>query len=104
MTQTPPFDPFDPTDDIVENGVVFWANNTTGAVDTSQIHRWRLSTNDFYTGTTYANLAEVHPYSPLLPNVDNTSQLPDSSFSNGSLDWEITFKENIKLGNIPTSS
>ena len=58
------YDPFDPTDDIVENGVVFWANNTTGAVDTSQIHRWRLNTNDFYTGTTYANLAEVHPFSP----------------------------------------
>ena len=39
-----PYDPFDPTDDIVENGVVFWANNTTGDVDLSQVHRWRLTT------------------------------------------------------------
>ena len=49
-----PYDPFDPTDDIVENGVVFWANNTTGDVDLNQVHRWRLTTNDFYTGSTYA--------------------------------------------------
>ena len=99
-----PFDPFDPTDDIVENGVVFWANNTTGAVDTSQIHRWRLNTNDFYTGSTYANLAEVHPYARLLPNVDNTTQLPDGSFSNGTLDWEINYRDPLGTGNLPVSS
>ncbi|MEC7097555.1 MAG: transglutaminase domain-containing protein, partial [Candidatus Thermoplasmatota archaeon] len=99
-----PYDPFDPTDDIVENGVVFWANNTTGDVDLSQVHRWRLSTNDFYTGSTYASLQDIHPYSPLIPNVDNLSQLPDPSFSNGTLDWEITYKQIIDLGNIPVSS
>ena len=75
-----PFDPFDPTDDIVENGVVFWANNTTGAVDTSQIHRWRLNTNDFYTGTTYANLAEVHPILSFIPKCGQSTQLPDVQF------------------------
>ncbi|MEC8258075.1 MAG: transglutaminase domain-containing protein, partial [Candidatus Thermoplasmatota archaeon] len=99
-----PYDPFDPTDDIVENGVVFWANNTTGDVDLSQVHRWRLSTNDFYTGSTYASLQDIHPYSPLIPNVDNLSQLPDPSFSNGTLDWEITYKQIIDLGNLPVSS
>ena len=99
-----PFDPFDPTDDIVDDGIVFWANNTTGEVDITQIHRWRLSTNDFYTGTTYANLAEVHPYSPLVPNVENSSQLPDSSFENSTLDWEINYREPIEMGNLPVSS
>ncbi len=99
-----PFDPFDPTDDIVEDGIVFWANNTTGAVDTNQIHRWRLNTNDFYTGTTYANLAEIHPFTPLVPNVDNLSQLPDPSFSNGSIDWVINYKQAIGKGNLPISS
>ena len=99
-----PYDPFDPTDDIVEDGIVFWANNTTGNVDLSQVHRWRLNTNDFYTGSTYAGLQDVHPYSPLVPNVDNLSQLPDGSFSNGTLDWEITYKEAIGLGNLPVSS
>jgi len=99
-----PYDPFDPTDDIVENGVVFWANNTTGNVDLSQVHRWRLNTNDFYTGSTYASIAEVHPFSPLVPNADNLSQLPDNSLSNGTVDWEITYKELIGLGNVPVSS
>ena len=99
-----PYDPFDPTDDIVDEGVVFWANNTTGSVDTSQIQRWRLNTNDFYTGTTYANLAEVHPFSPLVPNVDNTTQLPDGSFSNGTIDWDLNYREPIGTGNIPLSS
>ena len=99
-----PYDPFDPTDDIVDEGVVFWANNTTGSVDTSQIQRWRLNTNDFYTGTTYANLAEVHPFSPLVPNVDNTTQLPDGSFSNGTIDWDLNYREPIGTGNIPVSS
>ena len=99
-----PFDPFDPTDDIVEDGVVFWANNSSGEVDTSQIHRWRLNTNDFYTGTTYANLQDVHPFSPLVPNVDNLSQLPDASLSNGTVDWEINYRQPIGVGNLPVSS
>ena len=99
-----PFDPFDPTDDITSNGVVFWANNTSGTVDLEQIHRWRMNTNDFYTGTTYANLAEVHPASPILPNIDNYTLLPDLSFSNGTVDWDITFNNTIEIGNIPISS
>ena len=28
-------------------------------------------------------LQDIHPYSRLVPNVDNLSQLPDTSFSNG---------------------
>ena len=32
------------------------------------------------------------------------SQLPDPSFSNGTLDWEITYKQIIDLGNLPVSS
>ena len=99
-----PYDPFDPSDDIVESGVVFWANNTTGDVDTNQVHRWRLTTNDFYTGTTYANLEDIHPYSRLVVNIDNLTQLPDTSFSNGTVDWEITYKEIIGRGNLPISS
>ncbi|DAC27260.1 MAG TPA: hypothetical protein D7H99_05020 [Candidatus Poseidoniales archaeon] len=99
-----PFDPFDPTDDITPNGVVFWANNTTGNVDLNQIHRWRLTTNDFYTGTTYAQIEETHPYETLVPGFTNFTDLPDSSFSNGSIDWDITFNNTIDRGKIPVSS
>ena len=101
---TSPFDPFDPTDDITANGVVFWANNTTGNVDLNQIHRWRLTTNDFYTGTTYAQLEDNHPYEVLVPGFTNFTDLPDSSFSNGSIDWDITFNNTIDRGKIPVSS
>ena len=98
------FDPLDPTDDIVSQGIVFWANNSSGTVDINQIHRWRQNTNDFYTGTTYANLETVHPYEQLLPSITNLSNLPDSSFSNGSVDWIITFNNSISRGSIPISS
>ena len=59
--QSAPFDPFDPTDDIVQNDVVFWANNTSGVVDLNRVHRWRLNTYDFYTGAAYGLETGVHP-------------------------------------------
>ena len=46
----------------------------------------------------------VHPYSRLLPSVDNTTQLPDGSFSNGTLDWDINYRQPIGTGNLPVSS
>ena len=99
-----PFNPFDPTDDIVSNGVVFWANNTSGIVDLDQVHRWRQNTFDFYTGTTYAHIAEVHPLEILNPSVSNNSNLADLSFSNGSVDWDMQFNNSITRGSIPISS
>ena len=39
-----------------------------------------------------------------MPNVDNSSQLPDDSFSNSTIDWEITYRELIGVGNMPVSS
>ena len=98
------FDPLDPTDDIVSQGVVFWANNSTGVVDLNQTHRWTQNTFDFYTGTTYAHIATVHPFEQIVPALTNFTNLPDSSFSNGSVDWDITFNNSISRGNIPISS
>ena len=40
----------------------------------------------------------------MVPNVDNTTQLADGSFSNGTIDWEINYKQPIGTGNIPVSS
>ena len=51
--QNSPFDPFDPTDDVVQNDIIFWANNTSGVVDLNRVHRWRVNTYDFYTGAAY---------------------------------------------------
>jgi hypothetical protein len=68
-----PFNPFDPTDDVMSSEVVFWANNTSGVVDTDLVHRWRQTTNDFYTGTTYAHLEDIHPFETMvLPSSNMT--------------------------------
>ena len=99
-----PYDPFDPSDDITSDGVVFWANNTSGVVDLGQIHRWRQNTYDFYTGSTYAHLETVHPFSEILASTTNLTNLPDASFSNSSIDWDIFYNTSIDRGSIPISS
>jgi len=98
------FNPLDPTDDIISQGVVFWANNSSGNVDLNQTHRWSQNTFDFYTGTTYAHISTVHPFEELLPLFTNTTNLPDDSFSNGSVDWFINFNSSITRGNVPISA
>jgi len=96
-----PFDPFDPTDDLISSEVVFWANNTTGVVDTDSIHRWRQNTNDFYTGTTYAHLEEVHPYETMVLPSSNFTHLADLAFSNETIDWMLTYRNPSTAGNLP---
>ncbi|MBT5391237.1 MAG: transglutaminase domain-containing protein, partial [Euryarchaeota archaeon] len=98
-----PFDPFDPTDDLVSSEVVFWANNTTGTVDTNLIHRWRLTTNDFYTGTTYAHLEDIHPYEIMVLPSSNMTHLADLTFSNETIDWQLTYRNPVTTGNLPVS-
>ena len=39
-----PFDPFNPSDDQVQNDIIFRANDTSGVVDLNRIHRWRMNT------------------------------------------------------------
>ena len=90
-----PSNPLDPSDDFATNDVIFWANNTSGVVDTSLVHRWRLTTSDFYTGSTYAHLDSVHPYSSLVPPVENTTNLADASFANDTVDWTLTYNQPI---------
>ena len=96
-----PFDPFDPTDDLISSEIVFWANNTTGNVDTNLIHRWRMSTNDFYTGTTYAHLEAIHPYELMVLPSSNLTHLADLAFSNETIDWQITYRTPVTAGNLP---
>lgn len=90
-----PSNPLDPSDDILSNDVIFWANNTNGVVDTSLVHRWKLTTSDFYTGSTYAHLDSVHPYADLVPPVNNLTNLADSSFANDTVDWTLTYNQPI---------
>ena len=95
------FDPLDPSDDIVTTDVVFWANNTSGTVDLDLDHRWRVNTNDFYTGTTYAHLATVHPSEQLVLPASNFTHLPPTSFSNSTVQWSVELSTALTEGQLP---
>lgn len=98
------FDPLDPSDDIVTTDVVFWANNTSGTVDLNLDHRWRVNTNDFYTGTTYAHLAAVHPSEQLVLPSNNLTHLPPTSFSNSTVQWNVELSTPLTEGQLPAPS
>ena len=99
-----PFDPFDPTDDVMSNGIVFYANNTSGTVDLDLDHRWRTITNDFYTGTTYAHLASVHPSETITVPMSNFTHLAPLSFANSTVQWNVQYNQPITSGQIPAPS
>ena len=99
-----PFDPFDPTDDIMSAGIVFYANNTSGTVDLNLDHRWRAVTNDFYTGTTYAHLESVHPPQAITVPFSNLTHLAPLTFSNSTVEWNVQFNQPLSTGQIPAPS
>ena len=99
--QNSPFDPFDPTDDIVENDVVFWANNTSGVVDLDRTHRWRVSTYDFYTGAAYGLETGVRVAEDITIPYTNNSNLASSSYSNDTVAWEVEFPSPVTGGMVP---
>ena len=96
-----PFDPFDPTDDVMNTGVVFYANNTSGTVDLNLDHRWRTITNDFYTGTTYAHLDSVHPSETVTAPMSNFTHLAPVSFANSTVQWNVQFTQPLTSTQIP---
>ena len=102
--QNSPFDPFDPTDDIVQNDIVFWANNTSGVVDLNRVHRWRVNTYDFYTGAAYGLETGVHVSSDITIPYTNTSNLASSSYSNDTVAWNMDFPNPLTSGSIPMSA
>ena len=99
-----PTDPLDPTDDITENQVVFWANNTTGQIDLGQPHYWRLTTGDNYTGSAYASLPEAHSSNEIFVPYADLIHLPDSSFANDSVTWQVNFNNGVMTGAFPVPS
>ncbi|RZD43350.1 MAG: hypothetical protein CXT70_01525 [Methanobacteriota archaeon] len=96
-----PFNPWDPSDDTISNEVVFWANNTTGVVDLFSVHRWRQTTNDFYTGTTYAHIGTAHPSTAVIVPTTNKTGLADSVFANDTIVWTLQMNSPIMNGAVP---
>ena len=95
-------DPFDPTDDIIQNQVAFWANNTTINVDPALTHYWRVNTYDFYTGVDYGVNSSLIVLNPMTPGFTDNNWVAASQFHNNSTTWEYTFPFTINLNsNLP---
>ena len=99
--QGSPFDPWDPSDDIIQNDIVFWANNTSGVVDLNRVHRWRLNTYDFYTGAAYGLETDVHQAAEISIPYTNNTHLASSSYSNDTVAWNLGFPAPIMSGMVP---
>jgi hypothetical protein len=74
-----PFNPWDPSDDVIQNQVVFWANNTSGIVDLDRVHLWKLYTFDHYTGGAYGLLTDSHPAQEINVPYANATHLAQST-------------------------
>ena len=96
-----PYDPFDPSDDIVQNEVVFWANNTSGVVDLNRQHIWRIHTYDFYTGAAYGLETGSHPAADITIPYTNNSHLAPASYANDTIAWNIAFANPMMSGKVP---
>ena len=99
--QGAPFDPWDPSDDIVQNEVIFWANNTSGVVDLNREHLWRIQTYDFYTGAAYGIETGSHPAQDLVIPYNNDTHLASSNYANDTVSWNLAFPNPMMSGFVP---
>ena len=95
------FDPWDPSDDINQNDIIFWANNTSGVVDLNRVHRWRINTYDFYTGAAYGLETDTHPAAELMIPYSNTTHLASSNYANDTVAWNLAFPSPMMSGMVP---
>ena len=97
-------DPFDPTDDIIENQVIFWANNTSLNVDPALVHYWRTYTYDSYTGVDYGVNTSLVVLNSMSPGFTDNNWIASTNFHNNTTSWEYTFPFMLQPGsNVPSS-
>ncbi len=85
------YDPFDPTDDVTNEDVIFWANTTSNPFDRDDLLYWRVNTYDNYTGGGYGVDAASHPIQLMSPNYLNTTWIADNTYSNGTVTWNMAY-------------
>lgn len=95
-----PGDPFDPSDDILENSLMFTATNTSEGMDPSTTHYWRWHTYDYYTGVSWGVNTTLQGNTPITQEFSAGDDVADQSFWNhsGPLSWEITFDDAGYIG------
>ena len=99
--QGSPFNPWDPSDDVMQNDVIFWANNTSGVVDLNRVHLWRVHTYDFYTGAAYGLETDVHSASEVSIPYTNNTHLASSNYANDTVAWNLAFANPMMSGKVP---
>ena len=99
------FDPLDPSDDIVEDQIIFWANASAGSPDPTYTHYWRLNTYDKYTGTGFGLEKDMHPEQTITSPYANTTNLADGAFTGTTITWQIDYNVPVSPGNsLPLSA
>ena len=91
-------DPFDPSDDIDPNMLMFTVTNTT-SVDLGLTQYWRWHTYDSYTGVSFGVNTSLVGYRPVSPDVGFTQGVSHISFWNNSEldDWIIEYMNNATI-------
>lgn len=95
------FNPWDPTDDIIQNEVVFFANNTTFGVDTDLPRYWRVHTFDDYTGASFGKNSTFQIWTEMAPGHAETNWIANSSFINSTETWMMTMINPVIDSNAP---
>ena len=95
------FNPWDPTDDVVQNAIVFYANNTTMTVDPTLERFWRVHTFDSYTGAAYGKNASTQLWTPMSMGFTNDQWIANNSFHNSTENWFMDFLNPQSETNIP---
>jgi len=95
-----PGNPFDPTDDLIENALMFTATNYSTGMDPTLTHYWRWHTYDSYTGVSWGVNTSLVGFTQILPEWSTNQGVADQSFWNHSnqLLWEIIFDEAGYIG------
>ncbi len=96
-----PQNPWDPTDDIIQNDVAFWANNTSSTgigVLPDLSHYWRVRTYESYTGAAYGMNASSLIETQITPAWVESHWIADNTFWNSSEEYWITYMQPIPPG------
>ena len=89
---------------MIQNQIIFWANNTSGIVDFNRVHRWRLNTYDYYTGAAYGIETDVHVATEINIPYTNNTHLASSNYANDTVAWNVEFNNPILTGVAPMSA
>ena len=90
-----PLDPLDPTDDLMQNALMFTASNASMGMDPTITHYWRWHTYDTYTGVSWGVNSSLVGYTQIIPDWSTEQGVADQTFWNHSnpLLWELIFDE-----------